>query len=146
MSSFVDTLNSLKSALENDTALQAFCQAKWGKALTVKKVFKQRQELLIAELPVVLITRPIRRTEDGLARKKDNKNTVRLYAGFHQADRDKALDETIGFEEAIETAVLADETLGGTAAATAFDSSQNDEGLFHPVYFTVMEFDILKRA
>jgi hypothetical protein len=144
--SFVDTLNNLKTTLESNANLQAFCQEKWGKALTVKKVFKQRSEVLIGELPIVLITRPERRSEEGLVRRKDNTHTVRLYAGFHQPDREKALDETIGLEEAIDNAVMADNLLGGTAAGTSFTSSQNDEGLFHPVYFQVIDFDILKRA
>lgn len=144
--SFVDTLNNIKTTLENDANLQAFCQEKWGKALTVKKVFKQRTEIHLNEFPLVLITRPTRRAQEGLTRRKDNDHTVRLYAGFNQKDREKAQEETIGFEEAIDNAVIADRTRGGTAADTAFVSSQNDEGLFHPVYFQVIEFDILKRA
>ena len=144
--SFVPVLNNLKTSLEEDTSLQAFCQSAWGKSLTVKKVFKQRVEVLLTELPVILITRPTRKTEDGLVRRKDNEHTVRLYAGFHQPNRETALDNLIYFEEYIDAAVLADPERGGTARSTEFISAQNDEGLFHPVYFTVIELSIQKRA
>ncbi len=112
----------------------------------MKKVFKQRVEVSISELPIVLITRPQRSTEEGLARRKDNEHTVRLYAGFHNTDRETALDNLLYYEEYIDAAVTADPERGGTAASTEFVTSQNDEGLFHPVYFTVIELRIQKRA
>ena len=142
---FVDALQALQSQLEDNTLLQAFCQAEWGKGLTVKIVYKDRVAIHTDDLPLILITRPkVSRTISTGA--KDGKHLVRLYAGFFQADREVGALELISFEEAIEDALDADQTLGGTAGAIDFGDSVNDEGAFHPSYFLTKEITVRHRV
>jgi len=143
--SFVPTLADIKTTLENDAELQAYAQTKWGKPVKVRKVFRKRNEIGLDELPVILITRPSRNAEEALTRRKDNLHTVSIYAGFRQENRELAPDQLLEFEELIESALMVDPSRGGTAADTAFQESVNDEGLFHPVYFQALGFQIKKR-
>lgn len=144
MSSFVTVYNNIITTLQNDSALAAFCDAKWGKMLTVLKVFKKRVEVNLADLPVILVTRP-NIDKEFLINARDADNIVRLYAGFHQTDREKAMEEMIEFEEKIDDALMVDHTRGGNAKSTNPKTSANDEGEFHPVYFMVMDVAIKHR-
>lgn len=142
---FVPTLDNLVETLQDDAELQAYCLAKWGKAATVKRAYKRRIEIKISELPLIIVTRPRRVAREGLARRKDYTHTIRLYAGFHQTDREKANDELIEFEELIDDVLLKDRSRGGTASDTELTASENDEGENHPTYFSVLDYEILKR-
>ncbi|WP_020675562.1 hypothetical protein [Geopsychrobacter electrodiphilus] len=148
--SILAAILDLKSTLESDSALDAFCQARFGKSITVKTSYRNREEISMGECPVVLMTRPRVTRENGLNRRARGNHTVRLYFGFYQADtagdpRDTANQTAIEFEEAIEDAVSADTTRGGNASSTVPKDSVNDEGILHPVYFGVMEIEITKR-
>lgn len=144
MSSFTNIITNIVTTLQNDAALAAFCSTKWGKTLTIKKIFKKRVEINISELPIILVTRPSL-DKEFLVGVKDADNVVRLYCGFHQTDREKALDETIEFEEKIDDALMVDHTRGGLAINTNPKVSANDEGEFHPVYFIAMDVAIKHR-
>lgn len=144
MSSFTTVIDNIVTTLQNDSALSAFCVAKWGKALTVKKVYKKRVEINLNELPIILVTRPSVEKEF-LIGARDADHIVRLYAGFHQTDREKAQEEVIEFEEKIDDALLVDHTRGGTATNTNPKSSVNDEGENHPAYFMAMDVAIKHR-
>ena len=143
--SFVPTLADVVETLQDDTDLQAFAVTKWGKEITVKRAYKRRIEIKLSELPIILVTRPRRTAREGLARRKDYQHTVRLYAGFHQVDRDKANDELIEFEELIDAALVKDRTRSNTASDTELNAAENDEGENHPSYFSVLDYEILKR-
>lgn len=138
MSSFTAIISNIVTTLQNDADIASFCTTKWGKALTVMKVYKRRIEISAEDLPIVLITRP-QADKKSLIGARDVDNTVRLYAGFQQDDREKALDEIIEFEEKIDDALLVDHTRGGNAINTDSKASVNDEGEFHPVYFIAMD-------
>lgn len=144
MSSFTTVIDNLATTLTNNSALAAFCSAEWGKTLTVIKAYRQRQEISLSDLPLILITRPavIKQFRIGA---RDGTHTVRLYAGFYQPDKTRALNEFIGFEEKIDDALLAADpnTIGAITISPL--ASQNDEGEFHPVYFTVMDAEITHR-
>lgn len=144
MSSFTAVINNIVTTLQNDSALTAFCTAKWGKALKVMKVYKRRVEISAEDLPVILITRP-QVEKEFLVGARDADNMVRLYAGFQQDDREKALDEIIEFEETLDDALLVDHTRGGNAINTDPKASVNDEGEYHPVYFLAMDVAIKHR-
>ncbi len=144
MSSFVIVYNNIITTLQNDSALSTFCNTKWGKALTVLKVFKQRVEINLADLPIIIVTRPSV-DKEFLVNARDADHIVRLCAGFHQTDREKAMEEMIEFEEKIDDALMADHTRGGNAKDTNPKASVNDEGEFHPVYFMVMDVGIKHR-
>lgn len=144
MSGFIDVIDNLITTLQNDAALASFCQTEWGKTLSVIKAYRQRQEINLSELPLILITRPavIKQFRIGA---RDGAHTVRLYAGFHQPDKLKALNEFVEFEEKLDDALLsADPNILG-AISISPTASQNDEGEFHPVYFTVMDIEINHR-
>ncbi len=131
--SFKEKLNALKTRLENDPALNQFCQSNFGKSLTVLKVFKQRTELSIGDLPIILMTRP-------QVKRKPKRHSVFLYAGFLSEDELQAIDLSIEFEELVEGAIRikTSHTDDRTMEVDPGDST-NDEGRFHPVYFFVME-------
>lgn len=144
MGSFTAVIDNLATTLTNSAALQAFCQAKWGKSVTVGKAFRQRTEIGLSDLPIILITRPAV-TKLFRIGARDGIHTVRLYAGIHQPDKLKALAEFIELEEKIDDALLAPDSNILGAISLSPIASQNDEGEFHPVYFTVMEVEISHR-
>ena len=144
MPTFNDVLDNLVTTLEGDSALSAFVTAKWGKSLTVLRVYKNRQEIQISELPVALVTRPEVR-KNFLIGARDGEHRVRIYLGFRQEDRLEAQAELIEAEELIDDALLVDQTGGGKAIDTKPAESINDEGSYHPVYFMVMDVLIKHR-
>lgn len=144
MSSFTNVIANIVTTLENDSALATFCNTKWGKALTVKKIFQRRTEVGLNDLPLILVTRPSV-DKEFLVGARDADNIVRLYAGFHQTDKEKAADEIIEFEEKIDDALMVDHIRGGYAKDTNPRASANDEGEYHPVYFIVMDVAIKHR-
>lgn len=147
MGSFTEVIDNIKTTLEGNTALTTFCTTKWGKVATVLKSYRYRTEIHIDELPVILITRPsLDKTQVALGSKMRNgDNLVRLYIGFKQDDRTKALDEMIGLEEKIDDALMVDPFRGGKAESTLPTQSANDEGPVNSIYFTVMEINIKHR-
>jgi len=144
MSSFKDVVNNLVTTLQNDSDMSTFCKAKWNKNLSVKKVFKERNEINYNDLPIILITRPSIEKSFRIGGDRENKNIVRLYCGFLQNDKRQALDEFIEFEEIIDDVLLKDSMRGNYALDTDPVSSINDEGKYHPIYFMVMDVEILQ--
>jgi len=144
MPTFNDAIANLVTTIEGDSALSAFCLSKWGKALTVLRVYKNRTEIQLSELPIALITRP-EVNKKFLIGAREGEHRVRIYFGFQQDDRLKAQEELIEAEELIDDALLVDHTRGGKAIDTTPEASANDEGSFHPVYFMVMDVLIKHR-
>jgi hypothetical protein len=146
MSSFITTIDGIVATLQGNTALNDYTKAEFNnKTITVKKIFKKRTDVNIADLPIILITRPSLEKSHLINSPRNGKNTVRLYVGFHQTDKRKALDNFIQLEEKIDDALLAvaPETLG--AISINPNESANDEGMFHPIYFMAMNVEILHR-
>lgn len=143
--SFIAKINALKVRLENNQALQNFCMNKFNKRLTVLKVFRDRTEISLSDLPIVMITRPqVNRTFAGYMPKIEQ--IIYLYAGFHQIDREKAIDNSIEFEELLEEAInQKTQVSGDIPMAIMPGDSANDEGMFHPVYFLVMHLTVKER-
>jgi hypothetical protein len=144
MPTFISVIDNIKSTLENDTALDTLCQENFGRAITVLKSFKNRQELDAAQFPVIMITRPqVKKTY--LTGAKDGEHTVLLYCGFFCEDSTQALDMLVQLEEAVDDAMLVDTSRGGTAIDSLPGDSANDSGHYHPYYFIVMTVDIHHR-
>lgn len=143
--SFNDTLDSLKETFCVSASLDAFSQTKWARSVTVKRVFRNRTEIAVSELPIILITAPQKIPGRFMNDLMDSQHGVLLYCGFHQPDREKAQEELIEFEELVEDAILTyrkthrfptgvDDIRPGEAA--------NDEGRKPPVYFFVKHVEI----
>ena len=141
--SFVDVISIFKSKLENNANLQSFCQTKWGKVPAVKIVFKHRREISFQDMPLILVTRPQVGDRRIVRGGQEARHRLRLYCGFYQDDPEKALTEQIGFEEAVDDAVTLNNPFSGIALEAAVKDSVNDEGSYHPSYFTVMDVEIL---
>lgn len=141
--SFASTLTALASQITGNAGVQAFCQAKWGRPLTAKVSFRNRAELNMASLPIVLITRPRVGKRRDTSGGPEGLHSVRLYFGFYQPDQDKVVTEQIGLEELIEDAINSDTSLADTADEVTIRDSANDEGKKHPSCFTVMDLDVL---
>jgi len=148
--SILPALKQLKTTLLEDADLTAFCHANFGKKLTIKRSFRDREEIGMDECPIILITRPSVERESGLNRRSRGIHSARLYFGFYQPDtsgdsREAGTDTAVEFEELIEAALSADTTLNGTVSAIIPGSSVNDEGTLHPIYFGVMDVALQKR-
>ncbi len=140
--SFAAVLLQVKAALDNNVALAAFASTKWGAALTVKIVWRNREEVASSDLPLIMITRPTVRRSRNTYRRIDAASSVRLYAGFYQMDEELRQLELIEFEEAILDALQADSTLAGMVNSMSPADGANDEGALGEVCFTVQEIEI----
>ena len=138
---FNDVMEDIKSTIEDDAALAAFCTAKWGKTITVKRVFRRRTEVALDQLPIVLLTRPATKGLRWTIGEREYEQSVMLYFGFHQPDTDKAQAEQVELEEKIEDALIVQYKDPNHLPAGAEDitpgESVNDEGANHPTYWTV---------
>jgi hypothetical protein len=139
--------DNVKATLLADADLLAWIAETFpGKQLAVVKAYKRRQEINVADLPRIMITAPKRARTDGPIGSRRYENTVRLYAGLYfDGDKEAAPDLVEQFESLIEDALLKDIRRGDTAVDTDFDDSANDEGVNHPVYFSVMQFTIISQ-
>ncbi|MFQ5737138.1 MAG: hypothetical protein ACE5GY_09820 [Thermodesulfobacteriota bacterium] len=129
----------IPAALSGSSALNAFCASNYGKGLTVRMGLKRREEIVITELPVMMVTIPEQKTAYGVGGLVERVYTVRLYCGFQQDDRVKAQDNLIDIEELMEQALLNDAALGAADIIVEPGSSVNDEGSLHPVYFLLKD-------
>jgi hypothetical protein len=143
--SIIDTLKDITTTLEADTGLLAFCNTEFGKVHTVKRVYKQRVEIDLSELPLIMITRPSVKAGPWRPSERDYTHTSRLYCGFQCEDRELAQELLIEFEEALDAAILVykdpNKLLAGITDIDPQDAV-NDEGYFHPVYFFVKDVEI----
>ncbi len=143
--SISEKINALKIRIENNKPLQDYCALHFRKQLKVVNVFKTKKQITLDELPIVMITRPrVSREPFGNASKKEH--SVYLYLGFQQTDIEKALDNSIEIEDLLEAAISSKTSIQGDAGmyVSPADSS-NDEGMFHPTYFMLMEVIIKDR-
>lgn len=140
--SFIDNINALKVRLENNAALNAYAVNNYGKVFKVMKVYKNRVEIQLSDLPIIMITRPsVRRTPGNLSSRKDH--SVSLYAGFRQEDRETSLEQFIELDELLEAAVIAKTALfGDVPMSVEVNDSLNDEGMYHPSYFLAMNLTV----
>lgn len=140
--SFVDNINAFKIRLENNQALNDFALTKFGKVFKVWKVFHNRTEIGLDDLPLIMITRPnVNRTPSNLSPRKEH--TVALYAGFRQEDRLLALEQFIELDSLLEDTVMVKTNIqGDIPMAVEVTDSANDEGLYHPIYFLVMHLKV----
>jgi hypothetical protein len=145
MSNIIDKINALKFRIENNAYIQAYCAENFSKPMQASKEFRNRVELQLNDLPLTLITRPsVNREPTGNVRVKNH--SVLLYIGFHETDKNKALEHIVALEELYETAVAAYTSLtGDKPMAIAVGDTINDEGAYHPSYFMVMQLTIKDR-
>ncbi len=140
--SFALCLKALQNILLNDSGLQGYAQKTWRKSISVKPAFRHRQEIKFSELPLILITRPAVTDREAHENIRRAKHRVRLYAGFWQKNPHTAILEQIGFEEAIDKVLVENFDINGTAIVATVKDSVNDEGVYHPTYFTVVDMEI----
>lgn len=140
---FNDVLDRVKTLIENDSVLAAFCTEKWGRAPSASVRFRSRREIGFAELPLILITRPQVTNRERVRHGRSGRHTVRLYAGFMQKDPELGAAELVEFEEKIEDALTRDNPFSDLALEAAVGDSINDEGAQPPAYFTVMHLEVL---
>lgn len=139
--SFVTVLDKIVDALKTDVNLTAFCKT-LGKEQTVRKGLKKREEILLTELPIIMLTVPQQTSEQAASGVLGKTYTLRLYCGFDESDRVKAVENLIKFEEFVEQALLNSATLNSAVALLVPGNSANDEGFFHPAYFLAKDFTV----
>jgi hypothetical protein len=140
--SFVDALQELKRILENDAALLAFLAANFERPLTVRLVYKNKEEIQLGELPIILITRPEKTGEADNTVEGFYDNIVLLYLGFHCDDTEQGQLLLIQFEEFVESAIMRNMTLSDLVSFTKPGPSRNDQGMNHPQYFIVKSMTV----
>lgn len=144
--SFVTNLNALKLRLENNEALQAYASLNFNQLFTVKRIYKNRVEIDMGELPLIFITRPsvTRTTENQIISKL---HSVNLYIGFYQEDYEKAQDNVIELDELLDPAIITKiSAAGDVPMKISLNNSDNDEGVYHPAYFIVKQITIKERS
>jgi len=141
--SFTEVTDAIASALKDDAGLTELCTARWRRAQTVRKSLKLREEVSLTELPIIMITVPAMEVTRYPGGDFDRQYTIRLYCGFQQKAREKAVDELIEYEEKIEQALLNSAALKALVTDLITASSANDEGFNHPAYFLVKEFQVV---
>lgn len=114
-----------------------------GKSLTVRVGYKVRQEINVSDLPIVMIVRPERKLESIAARQYGHEFVI--FVGLNCETREDAPGLLDDLENAIEDALVENYSLNGTAVDVNFIGSSNDMGMYHPVYFTSMQFNIQAR-
>jgi hypothetical protein len=143
MPNVIQKINALKTRLEAHEGLRNFYLSKFSKEVTVRKVFKRKTEIRLDDFPIIMITRPRKNyLFAGEVWKKEN--VVLLYAGYRQEDMETALDNFIELEDLLEEAVNTRAT-GDVPMVVVPGDSENDEGMFHPVYFMVKQITIKDR-
>lgn len=140
---FTEVLDRLKNVLVTNKNLQTLSMIAWKKQVAVKVMFRKRVEIPLSDMPVILITRPAVRDRDHVRDRQTARHTVRLYCGFVQNNHEAATAQQVDFEEAIDDALTKGNPLRDMALETNVTDSVNDEGYFHPTYFTVMDVEIL---
>lgn len=133
-------LDALRQGLEGHAQAQAFCRARWNKPLMVRQVYRQRREIKMTDLPLVLMTRPAV-TPDATYGFREPEHTVRLYAGFYQPDAEQGALDLIAFEEML-TSVVVSLDLGEECLGVTIDQSRNDEGALAPSFFTIIDLSV----
>lgn len=141
--SFSGCMEKLVTQIGGHAPLAQFCADTWGRDLSIKTALKKRHEVHQNKLPVIMITRPSVTGHEYRAGFHKAAHKVRLYAGFYQSDADKAVLEQIRFEELICDAVLGDGVFTDSASSVSIGMSANDEGIGHPSYFAVIDFDVI---
>lgn len=138
--SFNDNLDRVVTALQTNAGIDDYCRVNFGRGLTVKRTFKHRTEIALSDLPYCMVTRPSMDSErtTGLIYRD---NSIRLYIGFHEPDREKAQTHLIELEELVEQAMYALDLASSDMMVTP-KGSMNDEGYFHPVYFFVKDVGV----
>jgi hypothetical protein len=134
--------DQIKTIITNSTEVSGVLSP-LSKIITTKIGFRTRQEINLSELPVALIVRPERKLTLDYA--KQYQHSFLLFVGIHCETREDAPGRLDDLENAIEDALATDWTLDGNAVNVEYVGSVNDMGLYHPVYFTTMQFDISAR-
>ena len=141
-----DILDDIKETIAEGEGLLAFCAQIGKNLLTVTRVFKHRTEVSLSELPIIMMTRPTKKNTILVTGEKAWVNTVRLYCGLNISNRDNAQALIVSFEELIEAAlsIYGDvDNLPDYCLSVEPQSSANDEGMFHPVYFIVKDVEVV---
>jgi hypothetical protein len=144
--SFIDPLNNIVTLLEGaGTPVQTWLAATFGKKAGVKVSFRKRTEIGLDELPIILIISPAVEKSYLSQGARDGKHTCEFYCGFKEDDKDKAQGYLVKFEEALDDTLLSvpTETLGLKSIDPR--SSENDRGMYHPVYFFAAEVEMKHR-
>jgi len=144
MASFYTALQELKSLIE--AGLLDFCSSRWGKLPTLTISYKKRTEIALDAFPIGFITRPQVENQDDVTGFNQSGQTVLLYFGILEEDREKAAQAVIELEEEIETIIRANRTLNDKVQSIEINNSANDEGNFHPVYFISVEMNATHRT
>ncbi len=132
------------ATIEASPAIASLVTTNWpGKTLNVKPGFKPRSEINVTDLPIALIVRPDRKSTILSARQYAH--SFILFVGIHSEARESAPGLLDALENAIEDALVANYTLNGTAVDVNYVGSSNDMGIYHPHYFTSMQFEISAR-
>lgn len=135
--SFIATIQDLCDTLAADLSLQAYSQTKWGRTVTVRRIFKKRTEIPLDELPVILVVWG--GVDEG---GQEDVHHIGLFSGFYQDDHEKAQTENIEFNEYIRAAVTADRERNKLALYTRPKAVVTDVGMNHPTYWSSREVDI----
>ncbi len=150
MASFQDAVDELVTILSGDTVLNALCNAKWGKGITVQQSYKTAAEADTADLPVIMISQPkIRKTPGGdrtlMSEMRDSVHVLRLLCGFQDTNWETGAENLVLLEETVDSAILAHYNLNNTVQYAKPKVSKKDTESSHPLYFVRMDIELYHR-
>ncbi len=143
--SFNEFLDDLKAKFEADAALDAFCNLKWSKGVTVLRVFRERVEIAVSDLPIILITAPENQPGRWTNGAMESTRKLVLFCGFHQDKRELVQAELTEFEEKIEDVILSyrkQNIFPPGIEDVKPGLGVNDQGRFPPNYFLSKIVDV----
>lgn len=124
--------------------LMLFCTAIGGREPTVKVSWRNRAEIGMEELPLIMLTSPVTKRSREFG-SMDQERTVRVIAGFYQPDPELGALQLMEFEELL-AAALEDQSFAGFGNIKDPLTSINDEGSYQPTYFFAGEFTVTVNA
>lgn len=147
---FYDVLSALKLQLEADELLQGFCTSNFKRPACVQAFLTKRETLSRAKLPIIMLTapniemKPLGTTDKGIVRSVVKEPLVSIYAGIYTEKDAESAELMDSFLEQIDTAIMRRQTLGGVIRSMYATNAATDEGMYAPVYLSVVDYKVIK--
>ena len=144
--SFLGVLDALSAAIVADPDVTAFCQAQYGRNLTVKFGVRHISHISDDELPLVQITRTEQTPEPKPGMLAATKDELLIYTLiFNQnddADVEPGFRDITQLTELIDQAIQRNMRLGGLIKQIMPGESGYDEGINYPKFASVLKAQV----
>lgn len=144
--SFLNILDALSAALVADPDVTAFCQAQYGRSLTVKFGVRHITHISDDEFPLVQITRTEQTPETKPGMLAETKDEILIYITIFQQAEDSDVEpgfrDITQLTELIDQAIQRNMRLGGLVKQIMPGESGYDEGVNYPKFASVLKAQV----